>query len=348
MVINKRACIHIMMTFRYVCLSLLMSYNLLFSQDSALIHRVRTIIQAKEYHTAISILDNYIRDNKDINKKYLGDLYSACGYCYQMLNIDTISIYYYRKAIENTTTIPYTYHQMAKYVSKTGNIDQALSLAKKCITLKPDYVQTWLLITEIYQKLNDSISWLSSCRRAAYLGDNNCHKLLSSIGDGLEWDVNEIQSEITKSDSPESSIVDDTLGFWGTSYITNYYSPGPPEFVPVDKPPIPIVSTKKIYSGIEDFIKDTTTINNNLDTINHRIPVPLVEQRPNDSTDIVLVKVLISKTGIVEKSFAFASSNSLFNDHACNKLKKWKFKSAMLDAKCYAVWVLVPIKIINP
>jgi hypothetical protein len=334
------------MTFRYVCLSLLMSYNLGFSQDSALVYRVKSSIQAKEYHAAIAILDNYIQDNKDINKKYLGDLFSAYGYCYQMLNLDTTSIYYYRKAIENTTTIPYTYHQMAKYYSITGNIDQALSLANKCITLKPDYVQTWLLITEIYQKLNDSISWLSSCRRAAHLGDKNYQKSLEGLGDNMSWDISEIHSDLPKLESPEGFFVDDTLAYWGTSAIANFYSIDPPEFVLVEKQPIPIITTKEIYTGIEDFENDTTTIVH-LDTFTGDIPVPLMDQIPNDSTDIVWVKILITETGIVKKSLAFLSSNSSFNNYACNKLKVWKFKPAMFDKKCHAVWALVPIKIIN-
>jgi tetratricopeptide (TPR) repeat protein len=335
-------------TIQYVGLSLLMSYNLGFSQDSVLVHNVKTIIQSKEYHTAISMLDNYIKNNKDINKKFLGDLYSACGYCFQMINNDTASINYYRKAIDYATTVPYVYHQMAKYHSKGGNIDEALSLANKCVTLKPDYVQTWLLITDIYKMLNDSLQWLSSCRRTAHLGDKDCQKLLGNIDYNINWDISQIQSEMSNSEPPESFYVDDTLGFWGTSGITNFYSIDPPEFVPVEDQPIPIISTKTLYKGIQDFENDTTTIAH-LDTIIRSIPTVTLgfPPPPNDSIDIVWVKILVSESGFVKKSFAFISSNSFFNNYACNKLKLWKFNPAMLDKKCYAVWAVVPIKIVN-
>jgi TonB family protein len=96
----------------------------------------------------------------------------------------------------------------------------------------------------------------------------------------------------------------------------------PPDFVPVDKQPVPIKNPAPVY--------------------------PVIARRAGIE-GTVWVKIWVDETGKVRKAQVIKTDKDILNQSAINAAIQWTFTPAILNGKPVAVWVSVPFKFkLNP
>jgi len=88
-----------------------------------------------------------------------------------------------------------------------------------------------------------------------------------------------------------------------------------PDFVPVDKQPVPLSSVNPVYPD---------------------------SARRAGIEGTVWVKALVDTDGAVKKAVVMRSDNQIFDTAAIDAIMKWKFTPAIDKGKFVRVWVMVP------
>lgn len=91
----------------------------------------------------------------------------------------------------------------------------------------------------------------------------------------------------------------------------------PPDFVPVEKQPVPVKQVQPVYPEIA---------------------------RRAGVEGTVWVKILVDKEGKAKKAVIMKSDAEMFNDPALEAAKQWVFTPAMMNNGPVAVWAAVPFR----
>ncbi|HUN64803.1 MAG TPA: TonB family protein [Bacteroidota bacterium] len=91
----------------------------------------------------------------------------------------------------------------------------------------------------------------------------------------------------------------------------------PPDFVPVEKQPVPVKTVQPTY--------------------------PEIARRANVE-GVVWVKILVDKEGKAKKAVIAKSDADIFNDPALEAAKQWVFTPAMMNNGPVAVWAVIPFR----
>ena len=91
----------------------------------------------------------------------------------------------------------------------------------------------------------------------------------------------------------------------------------PPDFVPVEKTPVPVKQVQPVYPEIA---------------------------RRAGVEGVVWVKILVDKEGRAKKAVIAKSDAEIFNDPALEAAKQWVFTPAMMNNGPVAVWAVIPFR----
>ncbi len=91
----------------------------------------------------------------------------------------------------------------------------------------------------------------------------------------------------------------------------------PPDFVPVEKQPVPVKQVQPVYPEIA---------------------------RRAGVEGVVWVKILVDKEGKAKKAVVAKSDAEIFNDPAIEAAKQWVFTPAMMNNGPVAVWAVIPFR----
>ncbi len=91
----------------------------------------------------------------------------------------------------------------------------------------------------------------------------------------------------------------------------------PPDFVPVEKQPVPVKQVQPTYPEIA---------------------------RRAGVEGVVWVKILVDKEGKAKKAVVYKSDAEIFNEPAVEAAKQWAFTPAMMNNGPVAVWAVIPFR----
>lgn len=250
------------------------------------------------------------------------DIYSALAITKEHLGDSLNANKYYAKAVSRQTSVPLAYYRVATNYFRIKDYSKIIPVLSHAIRLKPDYIPAWILLSETYKEIPDTVKYQSAILRTAYLGVKQYREQLDKSGHQLSirstfeiWNLLEKEALVFSTEQAKS--VEDSMGLLKTPFCPDSYPVDPPSFVPVEEQPVPL--------------KMTTAFNQ-------------VTGQVKSPEDTVWVRMLISEQGLVQKAFVALSDDESLNQVACTAARTWMFIPASLNKTPKAVWVAVPFR----
>ena len=123
-----------------------------------------------------------------------------------------------------------------------------------------------------------------------------------------QQELSAIQSPVIQQQSSDQVQIEQDINIQDTD---------PPDFVPVEKQPVPVKQVQPEYPEIA---------------------------RRAGVEGTVWVKILVDKEGKAKKAVVMKSDAEIFNEPAINAAKQWVFTPAMMNNGPVAVWAAVPFR----
>ncbi len=260
--------------------------------------------------------------------------YVGLAYCSEKLNDTGTAITAYTKAITMGTNDPTATMGLAKMYINAGRLQEAEDFLRSGLKRHITWGAAWISLGEVYTKMG-KLTEAAICQRmsdfglAGYLFSGNMilptsEQLTLLLGDTVNIWVdhtnNHIHISMHQREAERDSIwqaLRSDLAMSGADTSAADSTAVPPDYVPVEKQPIPIVQVQPDY------------------------PIPA---RDAGIGGVVWVKLLVAKTGTVTKAVVIKSDAEIFNQPALEAARQWEFIPAMKGGRPTAVWAVIPFR----
>jgi TonB family protein len=235
------------------------------------------------------------------------DLAIEIAKCYETLKDTNQAIEYYSNALFDTASSSEAAIAMSRIYIRRDQFDHALKTLQTSLRGFPASTECWVSLSDLYLKLGKKAESIESDKIAAKLGDRPAQDRL--------------RNNYIPYDSIDLKLLpwiesDPFAGKWWTDWVRADHLSSP-EFVPVEKMPVPIKFAQPEYPN---------------------------SARMAGSEGTVWVKCLVDKRGKVLKAVAVKSDNDVFIAPAITAALQWQFSPATLHGVPVAVWAMIPFR----
>jgi TonB family protein len=221
----------------------------------------------------------------------------SIGYCYERLNDTEKAFANYSNAMFDSSVMPTATIAISRIFRSRGKINEAYQMLIKSINAAPMNVESWDEIGRLYHDLGKRDEFIECWKAKALLGDDDAH------ADLMKWDITD--DVFRPAQLPWLKV---------NPFLSETE---PPDFVPVDKMPVPITTMQPEY--------------------------PEVARRAGVE-GTVWVKLLVNKNGIPTKALIQKSDAEIFNSVSIFAAMQFRFSPAFINGEQVSVWASIPFR----
>lgn len=268
-------------------------------------------VQKEAYAKATAFFTTSLNHSSQSAKAYYG-----LGSCYDRMGDTLLAIQHYNRAIELGITESSVFHNLGKLYFTLGRFTEAESTLQRGLRLDVYNLDSWTLLKEVYAKMGKS----DQAKECLIIEENYPTTPVRDIYD--KQDHTAFWKELNKiswlfRDQHGSHSLPFQMGVTEGTTDANSSTNDPADFVPVEKPPVPIKQVPPEY--------------------------PDVARRANVQ-GTVWVKLLVGKDGKVRKARIIQTDAEIFNQVAIMAALQWEFSPAEMKGGPVEVWAAIPFR----
>jgi len=256
-----------------------------------------------DYQTAISLFNQCLQ----FDPSKTSEVAIEIGNCYLSLKDTAEALVYYGNALFDPLSSADASIPISNIYLKRNQIESAIRTIQSSLNSFPASPSGWSKLSELYLKNGRRAESIESEKISARLGNKLSQDRLSF--NFIPYDSVNLGQFSWLTANPFDTIWNDY-----TLYDTRL---SPPDFIPVDKQPVPVKQVPPEYPS---------------------------KARKIGIEGTVWVKCLIGKQGNVKRTVILKSDAEIFNNPAFVAATQWKFTPAILRGKPIAVWAAIPFR----